>query len=187
MELRTAEVEIRLVLPEEQIVIIRKAKLNDLPSIVEIYNQAFQLKIATADLEPIAVNDRANWFKEHSPERYPIFVSEVDQQVVGWISLSPYRPERAALRFTVEVSYYIHGDYQGQGIGSRLMDFVIRESPNYHVKTLLAIILEHNTSSIALVKKFNFKQWGFLPNVADFEGKECGHLYFGLRIDQLDR
>lgn len=128
------------------------------------------------------VDSKLQWFVEHTSDKYPIFVSEVDNKVVGWISLSPYRYGREALRFTAEVSYYIDTNYHRKGIGSRLLDYIIEESPNYQVKTLFAIILEYNTPSIGLVKKFRFEQWGYLPRVADFDGKEYGHLYFGRRV-----
>ena len=50
------------------------------------------------------------------------------------------------------------------------------------IKTLFAIILEHNTPSIGLVRKFKFEKWEYLPRVAGFDGKEYGHLYFGRRV-----
>ena len=167
--------------------IIRNAKISDLPAIVEIYNQAILTKTATADLTPIEADSKLLWFKEHDPDKYPIFVSEIDNQVIGWISLSPYRFGREALRFTAEVSYYIHSEHKRKGNATYLMDFILKECPKYQIKTLFAIILEHNFASINLVKKFNFEKWGFLPCVADFDGKEYGHLYYGLRVQLRDQ
>lgn len=161
---------------------IRKANISDLGSITEIYNQAILTKSATADLYPVETNSRVNWFSEHTPDKYPIFVAVIDDTVVGWISLSPYRQGRAALRFTAEVSYYLHTDFQGRKIGSQLLEFVINECPKYQIKTLFSIILEHNIVSIKLMKKFGFEQWAYLPNVADFDGVEYGHVYYGRRV-----
>jgi len=31
-------------------------------------------------------------------------------------------------------------------------------------------------------KKFNFQKWGDMPNAAEFDGLECNHQYYGLRI-----
>jgi L-amino acid N-acyltransferase YncA len=162
--------------------IIRIAKESDLKSIVEIYNQAIPLKKSTADLNPVTVEGREEWFKEHEADKFPIFVVEIDERIVGWVSLSPYRKGREALRHTFELSYYIDSDYKGKGLGNALLDFVIKKSSNYDVKTLIAIILEYNKPSLALVKKFKFEQWGYLPAIADFNGEECGHIYYGLRV-----
>ncbi len=85
--------------------IIRLAHIDDLPAIVEIYNQAIQTKQSTGDTQPLRVEDRVAWFHEHHPEKYPIFVAEEAGVVVGWCSLSAYRQGRAAFRHTAEISY----------------------------------------------------------------------------------
>ena len=64
------------------------------------------------------------------------------------------------------------------------MEFIIHEAPKIHIKTLIAILLEPNTPSIRLLEKFNFRKWGDMPNVADFDGIECSHQFYGLRIAQ---
>lgn len=161
---------------------IRKSNINDLNQIVEIYNQAIATKTATADTEPLETSARMQWYQEHHPDKYPIFVAEIDNHVVGWISLSPYRSGRAALRFTAEVSYYIHDGYKRRGIASRLLDYVISVCPDYEIKTIFAIILEHNLASIYLMEKYFFEKWAYLPKVADFDGVEYGHVYYGLRV-----
>ncbi len=54
--------------------------------------------------------------------------------------------------------------------------------PVLQIKTLFAILLEDNCASISLLEKFGFEAWGFMPKVADFDGREVGHLYYGLRL-----
>lgn len=161
---------------------IRNAVINDLEAIVEIYNHAVKTNKSTADIEPVEVSSRLKWFEEHDLNKYPIFVYEEDNKVIGWISLSPYRPGRKAMRYTAEVSYYIHEEHQGRGIGSRLLEYVIQECPKYEIKTLFSIILEINDASIGLMRKFGFEQWAHLPNIADFYGRECGQVYYGKRV-----
>ncbi|MDJ0928378.1 MAG: hypothetical protein QNJ73_12105 [Gammaproteobacteria bacterium] len=51
-----------------------------------------------------------------------------------------------------------------------------------NIKTLFAILLDINADSFRILEKFGFRQWGHMPNVADFDGRECGHLYYGLRV-----
>jgi phosphinothricin acetyltransferase len=160
---------------------IRHAVIDDLDSIIKIYNEAIPLQ-ATADTELVEANDRLQWFNEHGTNRYPIFVYEINNKVVGWISISAYRSGRKALRYTAEVSYYIDSKYKRQGIASTLLNFVIENCWSYQIKTIFAIVLEHNTPSIELLKKLNFEEWGKLPAVADFNGIECSHLYYGLRV-----
>jgi len=134
---------------------IRIAKIEDLESIVEIYNQAVLEKFATADTDVLTLESRIDWFNNHNPEKYPIFVSCNNKKVVGWCSISPYRPGRNALRYTAEISYYIHKDFRRQGIGQQLIAESIIYSRRINLKTLFAIVLDRNIGSIKLLEKFN--------------------------------
>jgi L-amino acid N-acyltransferase YncA len=161
---------------------IRIATDADLPEIVDIYNQAITLRTATADTSPITVESRRVWMQGHTPEQYPVYVAEANGSVVGWCSLSPYRPGRMALRHTAEISYYIDERHRGRGFGSGLIPHAIDDCPRLGIKTLFAIILDTNQGSTQLLEKFGFQKWGHMPKVADFDGDECGHLYYGVRI-----
>ncbi|HSL47265.1 MAG TPA: GNAT family N-acetyltransferase [Anaerolineales bacterium] len=162
--------------------LIRLAQLDDLPAIVDIYNQSIPSRQSTGDTQPLRVEDRIMWFEEHRPEKHPIFVAEVDGQVVGWCSLSAYRPGRAAFRFTAEISYYIALVYHGQGIGTTLIEHTLAACAALQIRHLFAIVLETNRASLKLLEKMGFAQWGYLPRVADFDGKEVGHLYYGRHV-----
>lgn len=162
--------------------LIRHARMDDLPAIVEIYNQAIPSKQSTGDTQPVRVEDRLAWFAEHHPKQHPIFIADVDGQVAGWCSLSPYRPGRAALRFTAEISYYLAPAYHRRGIGTALIEHVVAACPALQIKHLFAIVLEGNQASLKLLQKMGFEQWGYLPRVADFDGSEIGHVYYGRHV-----
>jgi len=68
------------------------------------------------------------------------------------------------------------------GVASKLVGHAIRECSRLGIKTLIAILLDINVPSVRLLEKFGFQKWGHMPNVADFDGKECSHLYYGLRL-----
>ncbi|HSL31332.1 MAG TPA: GNAT family N-acetyltransferase [Anaerolineales bacterium] len=162
--------------------LIRVAHKDDLPVIVEIYNQSIPSQRSTGDTEPVRVEDRVIWFEEHRPDEHPIFVADVNGEVAGWCSLSAYRPGRAALRFTKEISYYIAAAYQRKGIGTALISHALAACPELQLRHLFAIVLEGNQASLRLLEKMGFEQWGYLPKVADFDGKEVGHLYYGRHV-----
>jgi len=162
---------------------IRIAKYEDLELMVEIYNQAIAAGEKTADITPVSTDEREPWFEEHPPDKYPILVAESDGSIAGYLTISAYRPGRTALRYTAEVSYYIHSLYHHQGIASNLLKYAIDICPSLRIKTLLAIVIESNRASIRVLEKYGFERWGFLPRVAEFGGNEVGHLYYGLRIE----
>ncbi len=161
---------------------MRLAKITDLKDITEIYNQAVLSGFETADMVVTEPEERIEWFNGHKENVYPVFVYELDKKVVGWVSVSPYRPGRKALRYTVEISYYVHKDFKRKGIGSRLIEYVSTRCRELNYKTIIAIILDKNIASIKLLAGFGFERWGHLPNVADFNGVECGHLIYGRKI-----
>jgi phosphinothricin acetyltransferase len=161
---------------------IRIAVSKDLEAIVAIYNVAIRSKFETAETKEILWTERLPWFQDHDPAKYPIFIYEINGTIAGWISISPYRPGREALRFTVEISYYVHPDFKRKGIGSKLINHVIAEAKARNYKSLFAIILDRNEGSIQLLLKHGFSKWGYLPDIANFDGEECGQVYYGLRI-----
>ncbi len=161
---------------------IRLAILDDLSAIDNLYNQAIELR-RTADLSPYTNEIRQIWFDEHISSMFPIYVVEEAGKVIGWISLSPYRPGRMAFKNVAEVSYYLDKDYQGRGIGTKLLQFGIEVAKNLGYKNMLAILLENNLPSIKLLEKNNFQKWAHLPNIAEFDGEFVGHLYYGLPIN----
>ncbi len=161
---------------------IRLAEEKDLVGINDIYNQAVLAEFETGDVIPVSMQERLYWFAKHSPEKYPVFVFENNHEIYGWLSFSAYRFGRGAFDHTVEISYYIHQKYKRRGVATALIEHAIKETKKLDIKTLVAIILDPNTISIQLMKKFDFTQWGHLPGIAEFNGKECGHWYYGLKV-----
>jgi phosphinothricin acetyltransferase len=161
---------------------IRVANPDDLKDIVNIYNQAITAGQRTADLTTFDVKDRIGWFTSHDAERHPILVADTGRKVIGYLSISPYREGRQALRQTAEVSYYVDFECHGQGTASLLMRHALTICPALGIRVLFAILLEGNDASIRLLNRFGFEKWGFMPGVATFEGVELGHLYYGRHI-----
>ncbi|MDW7692868.1 GNAT family N-acetyltransferase [Flammeovirgaceae bacterium SG7u.111] len=161
---------------------IRPAISDDFESVIHIYNQAVTSSFCTADTEPVTLEERLDWFRSHVGGAYPIFVAESEGEVLGWISISAYRLGRKALRFAVEVSYYVERNLLGKGIGSFLMDCALKEAKELGYKSIFAILLDRNEKSIALLEKFGFEKWGHLPEICDFDGEICGQFYYGRKV-----
>jgi len=161
---------------------IRLARKEDLFQINEIYNQAVRQLFCTAHLEPVTMSERELWFSSHSPDRFPIFVAQKENSLAGWVSLGSYRENRQALAHVAEVSYYVEEGERGKGVGSVLLDYAMKAAPKFGFSVLVAILLNKNPASIALLEKFGFEAWGVLPGIARIGNQEADHLYYGLKL-----
>ena len=160
---------------------IRVSKIEDLPEIVEIYNLAIRKGICTGHLEEFQVAERQTWYWE-TGKFFPIHVLEKQKQVIGYGTLSPWRPGRQAMNKIVEVSIFLHEDWQGQGLGSQFLDYLLSECKQLEKQVVLAILLEVNTPSVALLKKFGFAQWGYFPDAVDLRKQKCAQVIYGLKL-----
>jgi L-amino acid N-acyltransferase YncA len=163
-------------------VLVRDATLEDLPAIVGIYNAAIPGRAATADTEPVTVESRKEWFAKHESHRRPLWVAEIDGEVVAWIGLSSFYGGRPAYDATAEVSMYIAPAYQNRKLGRELMQRMIAACPRLGVTTLLGMYFDHNIASRRLCVSLGFEQVGHLERIAKLDGLDRGLIISMLRI-----
>jgi len=162
---------------------IRDAVETDLTAIVEIYNAAIPGRMACGYMEPVSVESRQLWYQQHPANCRPIWVMEIEDKIVGWLSFQFFYGT-PAYHATAEVSIYINPNYQRMGIGKQLLDKAISECSNFGIKTLIGFIFAHNLPSLRLFERFGFQRWGFLPQVAEIENIERDLIIVGLRVDK---
>ncbi len=146
--------------------IIRNALINDLASIVKIYNDTISSRLVTADIEPVSIESKIDWFYSHSPNKRPIWVAEVRNEIAGWLSLTDFLNRRPAYDGTAEISIYISAHHRRRGIGSTLLTMALEQAEFLDIKVLIGYIFAHNKPSLSIFSKFGFVQWGYLPKVA---------------------
>ena len=160
---------------------LRDATEADLPGIVEIHNAAIASRISTAQLGPVRVEERRDWFRAHSPRHYPLWVVQIDNAIAGWLSFREFLP-RQAYHGTAELSVYVHKKFRRRGIGRRLLQEAITRAPQLKLHTLVGLIFAQNEPSIELFRALGFERWGLLPGVArvDQQGRDLA--IFGRQI-----
>ncbi len=146
------------------------SQIQDLPRIVEIYNQAIPTRLSTADLEPVTIESRQAWFDAHQTKERPLWVIKIDQNIVGWLSLSDFYG-RPAYTNTAEISIYIDSTYRKHGLGQKALSFAESQLKDCKIDTLLAFVFTINQASIKLFQKNGFEQWGHLPKVANMDNQ----------------
>ena len=151
--------------------VIRSITKNDVADCLDIYNYEVVNGVATLDLEPRTLTEWQAWFEAHQTQEHCIIVGIMDDVVVGYASLSLYRT-KDAFKSTVELSIYIHEDYRGKGVASKLMAHILdhaRVTDTLH--TVVSVITAGNAASTALHERFGFTYCGLTPQVGFKHGK----------------
>lgn len=175
---------------------VQRATEDDLAEVLAIYNQSVAGKQATANLTPVTMAERVNWFNEHiNDTKRPIYVvraidirsKEITAQdteqvmlqmdasaksslpIVAWGSFSDLYA-RPAYHISSEISIYLHQDYHGKGLGGTLTQWMLTQAPSLGIRNVVALIFAHNQPSLRLFTKLGFGQWGYMPQVCDMQG-----------------
>ena len=143
---------------------VRAAVREDVPSILQIYNDAVLTTTATYDYEPRSLDHRMAWFEDHVLKNLPVFVAVENGTTVGWSSLSGYH-DRKGYRFTCENSIYIAPAHRGRGIGGLLLAPLIEGAGKLGMHAIIATIDASNAASVRLHAKFGFVQVGHFKEV----------------------
>ena len=148
---------------------IRKATLEDLVAITEIYNEAILQTVATFDTEPKSIEEQMIWFANHD-SKHPILVAEQDALVAGWASLAKWS-NRCAYSDTAEISLYVKKEHRRKGIGRKLLEQIVKEGQKNGLHTVIARITEGNDPSVNLFKHERFELVGVMKEVGRKFGK----------------
>lgn len=155
-------------LSQKRVVLIREAIREDIPQMLEIYNDVILHTTAVYDYDPHTLAMRTEWFESKQQQGFPVFVAEEDNVIAGFSSISPFRAWQA-YKYTVENSVYVKSDYRGKGVGKLLMQPLIDAAKRLNLHAIIAGIDAANKVSITIHKHFGFEE------VAHF--KEVGYKF----------
>jgi len=160
----------------------RDALQNDLPVIVAIYNSTVEGRMVTADITPVSVESKQQWFDEHSSAKHPLWMVEDESgTTIGWVSFQAFYG-RPAYDATAEISIYLDPIQRGKGYGKKILQYAMQTAPSFGMKILLGFIFAHNEPSLELFYKLGFEEWGNLKNIADLDGIERSLKILGKRL-----
>lgn len=142
----------------------REATIEDLPSILEIYNDAILNTTAVYDYKPHTLEMRKQWFDAKQQQGFPVFVAEEDGEIVGFSSIGPFRAWEA-YKYSVENSIYVKEGCRGKGIGKLLLKPLIEAAGQLNLHTIIAGIDATNEVSIKLHAQFGFEEVAYFKQV----------------------
>jgi phosphinothricin acetyltransferase len=163
------------------VVAIRAADVDDLDSLTGIYNHAVVASYATFDEEPQAASGRRAWFEQFAEHgRHRLLVACVDEsaqrEAIGYACSQRYRPH-PAFDETVEFSIYLAPDAQGRGVGTALYDALFDALRDEAVYCVVVGIALPNDASVALHRRFGFRDVGVFEQYAIKQGRRISSLW----------
>ena len=136
---------------------VRHAIENDLPQILDIYNDIIKNTTAVYYYEPHTLEMRKAWFDERKKLGFPIFVAIEDEVVLGMSTIGTFRLP-TAYKYTVENTVHVAAHARGKGIGKLLLAPLIEAAKELGMHTIIAGIDTSNEVSLHLHKSFGFKE-----------------------------
>lgn len=150
---------------------ITEADERHIPAIQQIYAYHVLHGTATFETEPPGTAEMTARLKKVRAAGLPWFVAVENGNVRGYCYLSLYR-ERCAYRFTLEDSVYIAPNFQGQGIGKKLLSSAVAWAEARSFRQLVAVVgNSENAASVALHRAAGFSITGTLRSVGFKHGR----------------
>lgn len=136
---------------------------SDAPTIAAIYNQGIEERSST--FETTLRNPKDMLERLQASDRYPVLVLlNVDDQVIGWASLSVYRA-RACYDGIADFSIYLSGEVRGQGLGRHLLQALLKEAQARGFWKVLSAYLASTVPALHCAKHAVSAKWGCMRNM----------------------
>ncbi len=150
---------------------IRVGKLSDIAAITDIFNFYIEHTNARFEDRVFTQENRQNWFSQFScNSKHQLFVAIDDGKLLGFACSQPYR-NSSAFEDTAEVTVYLVETAKGKGVGSKLYSRLFSSISDYGVHRVLSGIALPNDASVALHKRFGFREIGVFNEYAKKNGK----------------
>jgi L-amino acid N-acyltransferase YncA len=151
---------------------LRRASGADSADILAIYNQSIQRGEIARHCQPLTPADFAGALLPDE-DNYPTHVAAVHGVTRGWAGFRPWRLERAAYAFTLELLVYVAPTHRGRGLGKALVTQTIASATWACYHSIIALSLADDPVADQLLRSAGFFFVG-CPN-ALFPGRDELH------------
>lgn len=134
---------------------VRDADEGDVPGILAIYNDVIATSTAVYREEPASLDDRRQWFTARRAQSYPILVAADTSGILGFASYGDFRTW-PGYRFTVEHTVHIRADGRGRGVGTMLMQGLIRRAIEQDKHVMIGGVDADNEPSLRFHERLGF-------------------------------
>jgi len=159
---------------------LRPAERRDAGAIAAIYAPIVRDTFISFETEPPTVEVMADRI-ETIQRRYPWLVATVEDEVIAYAYASDHR-QRAAFRWSVEVTFYVAEIARGKGVGRRLYGSLVPMLRAQGFRSAFAGIASPNQASVNLHEAVGIQALGVYKEVGFKHGawRDVGWWRLGL-------
>ena len=139
---------------------------SDWPRIRAIYEEGIATRVATFET---SAGTWESWDGGHMQQARIVARLSEGSPIGGWGALSAVF-DRCAYGGVAEVSIYVGAKARGMGMGSTLLEEVVKESERSGIWTLQAGIFPQNEASLALFRGAGFRDIGWREKLGALDG-----------------
>ncbi|WP_274064361.1 GNAT family N-acetyltransferase [Vibrio parahaemolyticus] len=144
----------------------RVGKPSDVAAITDIFNFYIEHTNARFEEQAFTQENRLNWFSQFScNSKHQLFVVIESGELLGFACSQPYR-DISAFEDTAEVTVYL----ASRAVGSKLYSKLFSSISGYGAHRVLSGIALPNDASVALHKRFGFREIGVFNEYAKKNG-----------------
>ena len=156
---------------------IRIAELSDVAAITCIFNFYIEHTNARFEEEKLSLENRQQWFSQFSNQsKHQLYVATEGGVLLGFACSQQYRA-MSAFEDTAEVTIYLAAEAQGKGLGSKLYSQLFASISDYDVHRVVSGVALPNDASIALHKRFGFREVGVFNEYAKKNGQYISSMW----------
>jgi L-amino acid N-acyltransferase YncA len=139
--------------------LIRTALEDDLPSILDIYNEVILSSTAIYADDPVSLDNRMAWFAQQKERGFPVLVAiGPEGGIIGYSTFGEWRGAWPGYRHTVEHSVHVGADHRGIGVGRVLVEALFPCAIALGKHVMIGGIDAANSASIRLHEKLGFQR-----------------------------
>jgi len=136
---------------------IRSATGRDAEAIAGIYNHYIAETVVTFEEQVVTATDMIGRMDAVAAASLPWLVAEHEGEVSGYAYAGRWH-SRSAYRFTAESTVYLHPQFVGCGLGTKLYEALLSELGAKSIHVVIGGIALPNAASVALHEKLGFEK-----------------------------
>ncbi|HTT02623.1 MAG TPA: GNAT family N-acetyltransferase [Steroidobacteraceae bacterium] len=143
---------------------VRDAAAEDLPGVLQIYNDIIANSTAVYSDTPVTLADRLQWWRTRTAQGYPVLVAGDASDILGFATFGDFR-SWPGYRYTVEHTVHVRQDCRSRGIGRELMLVLLARAAACGKHMMIAGIDAANDASIRFHERLGFTRAAVLREV----------------------